>query len=100
MEEKFLGPKLRRRLMKIADVLADDWNASKVIILDGHVRDFNVTLFVEIGAMLSYSEEDKLKNEMNELGGIYTIDILLSYKLSKKEIEAIKSNGVTLYKRR
>ncbi|WP_456455530.1 nucleotidyltransferase family protein [Thermovibrio sp.] len=51
------------------------------------------------GALLSFREKRKLKEEVDEKAGIFSVDILFYEELSQEMKETIDGEGVVLWKR-
>ncbi len=98
-----LSPKLEERLRRITEHLAARLNPRAIYLFGSLSRGkrarsgFDIDLFVFCGRKLSHREKRILREEVDELAGIYPVDLLFESEVAPEFAERVKSEGVLLY---
>lgn len=98
-----LSPKLEERLKRITEHLAARLNPRAIYLFGSLSRGkrarsgFDIDLLVVGGRKLSHREKRILREEVDEVAGIYPVDLLFESEVAPEFAERVKSEGVPLY---
>ena len=92
-----------KRLQKILDFLVKRLNPEEIILIGsrakGKVRKGSDFDLVVVGKLPSFREERKLLEELDQVAGIYSVDLLFWERLSPEFKKIVTETGVTLYEK-
>jgi len=92
-------------LNKIVRLLIDEVNPTKLILFGSRSkgnarRGSDIDVAVEGGKSLSHREERKLKEKIEEISGIYFVDIVFLEKTSADFKNMIRKTGKVIYEKK
>ena len=99
---KFKNRKLAEKIKTITNFIVKTLDPEEVILFGSLVKKqketgFDIDIFVRTDQPIEHRTMRKLKENIDDLAGIYTVDIVLSYQASKELISIIEKEGVVLY---
>lgn len=94
--------KLAEKVKTITNFIVKTLNPKEVILFGSVVKKpketgFDIDIFVRTDQPIEHRTIRKLKESMDEVAGIYTVDLVLSYQASKELLSIIEKEGVVLY---
>ncbi len=98
-----LSPGLEERLVRLTEFLAERLNPRAIYLFGSLSRGkkarsgFDIDLLVLGGRKLSYREKRILREEVDEVAGIYPVDLLFEGEVDAGFAERVKKEGVLLY---
>ena len=92
-------------LQKIVKLLRDELVPDRLILFGSRARGdahkgSDIDIAVEAGKNLSHREERKLKEKIEEVSGIYFVDIIFLEKISKDFRDMIMETGKIVYEKK
>ncbi len=99
-----MNEKLEKRIDMIKDLVVERLSPRKIILFGSLAKGmptsgFDIDIFVDKGRILSNRDERKLKEEIEEIAGIYSVDIVFSDRVEKDFLKIIENTGVILYEK-
>ena len=99
---KHIPPKVVKVLKNLLKELVK-WNPKKVILFGSLARGdfgkhFDIDLAVELN--LPFRQRRKLKEKLDQIAGIYTVDLVFLNEVEKKFKEKLLKEGVILYEKK
>jgi len=99
---KHIPPKVVKVLKNLLEELVK-WNPKKVILFGSLARGdfgkhFDIDLVVELN--LPFRQKRKLKERLDQLAGIYTVDLVFLNGVEKKFKEKLLKEGIILYEKK
>ena len=96
--------RLSKKIDKIKELIAKKTEPKKVILFGSLAKKtptigFDIDIFVYKGKILSHREERRLKEEVDKLAGIYSVDVIFSDRVEKDFQKMVKNTGVVLYEK-
>ena len=96
--------KLNNRIAKIKELLVKKLDPDKIIIFGSVVKDSeriprDIDIFIQGGRQLTHRDERKLREEIDEIAGIYTVDLLFSEKVEDDFKNIVKETGIVIYEK-
>lgn len=89
---------------KIVEILLHRLSPEKIVLIGSRARgkpspgsDIDIAVFR--GAKLSHREERKLREEIDEAVGLYSVDLAFVEQVNKGFKEIIEETGVVLYEK-
>jgi len=99
---EYIPPKVAKVLENLLEELVK-WNPKKVILFGSLARGdfgkhFDIDLAVELN--LLFRQKRKLKDKLDQLAGIYTVDLVFLNEVEKEFKEKLLKEGVSLYEKK
>ncbi len=99
-----MNKKLKEKIDKIQKLIIDELQPERIILFGSlakkaHKSNHDIDIFVYKGKPLSHREERKLREKIDELAGIYSVDIVFSDKVEEDFQKLIEDTGVVLYEK-
>lgn len=99
-----MNEKLEKRIDMIKNLIAERLSPQRIILFGSLAKEmptseFDIDIFVDRGRILSIRDERKLKEEIEEIAGIYSVDMVFSYRVEKDFLKVIENTGVVLYEK-
>ncbi len=98
--------KLKQKIECIVDYIVETLHPEKVVLFGSVVKKpkktgFDIDIFVKLNrpAEAEHRIVRKLKEKIDELAGIYTVDLVFSYQVSEELLSAIEKEGVVIYEK-
>ncbi len=96
--------KVKKRIEKIVDFLVKTFEPEKIILFGSRVRNLekpfsDIDLAIEGGKELSFREFRKIKEKLEEISGIYSVDIVFLKKADPCFQKIIFQTGRVLYEK-
>ena len=93
-----------RKIEMIRDIIVEMLNPAKVALFGSVVKElkqtgFDIDIFIEVDNLIENRVIRKLKERIDKLAGIYTVDLVFSYNASKELLDVIEREGVILYEK-
>jgi predicted nucleotidyltransferase len=103
--EKILGkPKLEQKIELIVNNIVETLSPEKVVLFGSIIKraketGFDIDIFIKLEQPAEHRVVRKLKERIDKLAGIYTVDLVFSYQASEEVLSVIEKEGVTLYEK-
>jgi len=99
---EYIPPKVAKVLENLLEELVN-WNPKKVILFGSLARGdfgkhFDIDLAVELN--LLFRQKRKLKEKLDQIAGIYTVDLVFLNEVEKKFKEKLLKEGIILYEKK
>ncbi len=96
--------KLSKKIDKIKKLIVKKTEPERVILFGSLAKKtptigFDIDIFVHKGKILSHREERKLKEEVDKLAGIYSVDVIFSDRVEEDFQDMINDTGIVLYEK-
>lgn len=99
-----MNKKIKEKIDKIQKLIAKELEPEKIILFGSLAKKmpktgYDIDIFIYKGRILSHREERKLKERVEELAGIYSVDLIFSDRVEKDFQKMIEDMGVVLYEK-
>ena len=100
-----LPDKVAKRIEKIKDFLVDRLDPSRVILFGSLVsapekeRGYDIDLMVYGARPLSHREERMLREAVDELAGIYSVDLMWADRVEEDFKAVVELTGAVIYEK-
>ncbi len=89
---------------KVVDLLKQDLNPQRIILFGSRAKGTakpysDIDIAIEGGKALDHRERRKLKEKIEEISGIYTVDLIFLDLVEKDFAELVKKTGKVLYEK-
>jgi len=96
--------KVKERINEIIHVLKNTEEIRRVILFGSLVKSnknkgFDINLYLEEDAPISKRDKRKIKELIDEIAGIYTVDLIFDSEISEDFRKTIKKEGMVLYEK-
>ena len=95
---------LHRRLEKVVDFLIKELSPERIILFGSLVkkekkRGFDIDLAIDCKALTDFRYRRKLKEKVDELAGIYSVDLVFINELEEDFRQLILQTGRVIYEK-
>ena len=93
------------KIEKIRDLLVERLDPEKIVLFgslaSGKVKDtgYDIDLLVYVGEGISHRECRRLREEIDLLAGIYTVDLLFANKVDPEFKSVVEETGMVIYEK-
>ncbi len=99
-----MNKRLREKIDRIQKLLIKEVEPEKIILFGSLAKKmpkaaYDIDIFIYKSKSLSHREERKLKEKVDELAGIYSVDIIFSGRVEKDFQKLIENTGVAIYEK-
>ncbi len=96
--------KVKERIDKIVNALKNMEEVKRVILFGSLVKSnkdkgFDIDLYLEENKPISKRDKRKIKELIDDIAGIYTVDLIFDSEISEDFRKTIKREGMVLYEK-
>jgi predicted nucleotidyltransferase len=104
MKDRFAGEIPEEKLERIVKIIIRTVNPDRIILFGSrakgdHRKGSDIDIAVDGGRDLTHRERRKLKEELDKVAGIYTLDLIFLNEVQEEFKKLIEKTGVILWKK-
>ncbi len=95
---------VKEKVGTITNYLVEQLEPNKIILFGSVVRKdkktgFDIDILIVTDKTLSHRQERQLRENIDKIAGIYSVDLIFSDKVDKNFLEIIENTGMVIYEK-